>query len=139
MKPGFQSSPQSVGGVGFCGDFAGYLRIFQAIRFPLCALRGGFVGFGAGPESGSGQIFAMSQLTANATTQPKITSLTLRRPVSAPTIFECVDRLPAMTTAAVIGACRHMTGIRTTYDASSTAIASVNGSFHAVGSPTDRK
>jgi hypothetical protein len=26
--------------VGVCGDFAGYLRIFQAIRFPLSALRG---------------------------------------------------------------------------------------------------
>jgi hypothetical protein len=72
----------------------GYFRL-SASR---CA-RYRFAGFGAGPESGSSQIFAMSQLTANATTQPKITSLTRRRPVSAPTIFECVDRQPAMTTA----------------------------------------
>jgi len=64
----------------------------------------GSAGFGAGPESGTGQIFAMSQLTTNATTQPKITSTTRRRPVTTPTIFEWVDRLPAMTTVAVIGA-----------------------------------
>ena len=74
------------------------------VPMTICPARYGFAGFGAGPESGTGQIFAMSQLTAKATTQPKITSLTRRRPVSAPTILEWVGRLPAMTTAAVIGA-----------------------------------
>ena len=57
----------------------------------------GFVIFGAGPESGTGQIFDMSQLTANATIQPKITSLTRRSPLCTPPILECVGRLPAMT------------------------------------------
>jgi hypothetical protein len=71
---------------------------------PQAVARYGFAAFGAGPESATGQIFVISQLTANATTQPKITSLTRRSPLSAPPIFECPDRLPAMTIAAVIGA-----------------------------------
>src|SRR6478672_13588353 len=99
----------------------------------------GFAAFGAGAVSRTGQIVAISQLTVSATTQPKITSITRPSPLSTPPIFECTDRLPPMTIAAVIGAWRHITWIRTTYDASSTVIASAKGSFHGVCSPTARK
>src|ERR1700681_546696 len=99
----------------------------------------GSAAFGAGAVSRTGQIVAISQLTASATTQPKITSITRSSPLSTPPLFECTDRLPPMTIAAVIGAWRHITWIRTTYDASSTVIASAKGSFHGVGSPTARK
>ena len=64
----------------------------------------GFAAFGARAESGTGQIVAIRRLTASATTQPKITSITRRSPLSKPPIFESTDRPPAMTIAAVIGA-----------------------------------
>jgi hypothetical protein len=66
-------------------------------RLPPTPARYGFAAFGSEPETGTGQIFAMSQLTANAATQPKITSLTRRSPFSTPPIFECAGRLPAMS------------------------------------------
>src|SRR6516165_9442970 len=44
-----------------------------------------------------------------------------------------------MTMAAVIGAWRHMLGIRTTYDESRTVAARASGSFHSLDLPTIRK
>ena len=57
--------------------------------------------------------FDMSQLTTSPTRQPKITSSTLWIPCITPTDVEPVARPAAMTTAAVMGAWRHITLTRT--------------------------
>jgi hypothetical protein len=62
----------------------------------------------------------MSQVTVRPTTQPSMTSPTLRSPTSAALSSECRGRTAAITSAAVIGACRHITCTRTAYAESKT-------------------
>src|SRR5262249_59016141 len=65
--------------------------------------------YAGGAGAGTGPILDMSQVTAGPTTQPSMTSGALRNPTSiAPSSRWCV-RTEAVTSAAVIGACRHMT------------------------------
>jgi hypothetical protein len=63
--------------------------------------------------SGKGQKWDISQLTMIPTRQPRNTSATLLSPSSTPVSFECCSSPEAMTMAAVMGACRHMVGMRT--------------------------
>ena len=71
--------------------------------------------------------------------QPRSTSATLWRPCSTPVRLECCVRPDATTMAAVIGACRHIVGMRTRYVDTRTVTASANGSFHSLDPPTTSK
>ena len=64
-------------------------------------------------DCGSGQSFEISQLTASPIRQPNRTSPTRRSPISIETFWEWCSIPEATTIAAVMGACRHMTGTRT--------------------------
>src|SRR4051794_5401927 len=81
----------------------------------------------------------MTRLIATPTRQPKMTSATLCTPCAMPAADDSCLTAAAMTTAAVIGACRHIVLMRTTYEDTRTVVANASGRIQGSVPPRTRK
>src|SRR5262249_29594756 len=84
------------------------------------------------------QTFDMTRLIVMPTRHPNTTSATLWSPCLMPIAEESEVMAAAMTTAAVMGACRHIVLIRMTYDETSTVAARASGRIQSSVPPRRR-
>jgi hypothetical protein len=91
------------------------------------------------PGDLTSQTFDMNKLTSIPTKQPKITSATLCSPRPTPAFAELPTIPPAITTAAVIGACRHIVLTRTRLEEIRTVTASASGTIQCFRPPMSKK